>query len=87
MGVRPRAVHVHVGKLVLRGLPRGARHEIAAALERALQSRIWAVTPAMLTRAGTYDRVDGGRVWLGTMNGAGVVGERVARAIHAGLTR
>jgi hypothetical protein len=84
--VRSRSIHIHVGALVVRGLAARDRHELARVLERELARAISTDVPAMLTRDGAYERVRGGVARLGADTRGAVIGERVARVIHEGLS-
>ncbi len=85
--MRPRAVHVHIGELVLRGFQRSGRSEVATALERDLVRAIAAEVPSLLRHGGVHERVDGGRLTLGAGAPGRVVGEQVARAVYRGMAK
>jgi hypothetical protein len=58
--MRPGAVKLHIGELVLHGFEPGDRARIGAALETELARLLAAGEPESLTRAGHIARLDGG---------------------------
>ncbi|GAA4697076.1 hypothetical protein [Phytohabitans rumicis] len=74
-------VEVHIERLVLHGFPDGDGAAIAAALRDRLGELLAGVPPSWTNRS----HVDGGSVTTGPS--ARETGERVAAAVHGGLSR
>lgn len=88
MDVRPRAVHVHIDRLVLNGFARGDSAEIAAAVRAELGSLLAAQgVPAGLARGAALASADGGALRMSPGMGPAAVGKGVARAVYGGLRR
>jgi hypothetical protein len=86
--VRPRAIDVHIGELVLEGVSAADRRRIGAAVEREL-GRLFAEhgVPEHLTAAGTREAVHGGSFVREHGSTPAAFGAQVARAVYGGLQR
>lgn len=84
--MRPGAVKLHIGELVLHGFEPGDRARIGAALETELARLLAAGDPESLARAGRVARLDGGAFELPAHAGPELTGARLARAVYDGLT-
>ncbi|HSU13654.1 hypothetical protein [Longimicrobium sp.] len=86
MGVKPRAVELHVGSLVLEGFRPGDRHRIGAALEREL-GRLMAEhgVPAGLAAGGDVPALRAPAAALPADASPSVLGARLARSVYGAL--
>ncbi len=79
-------VELHIGELILRGLPYAERYRVAAAVEEELKRLLdEAGLPPSLAPGGTvpHVRIDNIRMEAGTK--PGVVGEKIAGSIYSSL--
>jgi hypothetical protein len=84
--MRPGAVRLHIGELVLHGFEPADRARIGEALEAELTRLLAAGDTESLARAGNVSRLDGGAFEMPQQAGPAVTGERLARAVYNGLT-
>jgi hypothetical protein len=84
--MRPGAIKLHVGELVLHGFEPADRTALGAALETELARLLAAGDPEALASAGQVARLDGGAFELPAHAGPEVAGTRLARAVYDGLT-
>ena len=86
MGVRPRAVELHVGSLVLEGFRPQDRHRIGAALQREL-GRLLAEhgVPAGLGAGGAVPALRAPAADLPANASPSLVGARLARSVYGAL--
>lgn len=86
MDMKPGAIKLHIGELVLHGFEAADRTRIGAALETELARLLAAGDPSALTNAGQVARLDGGAFEMPAHTGPEVTGTRLARAVYDGLT-
>jgi len=84
--MRPSAIRLHIGELVLHGFEPGDRARVGAALEAELARLLAAGDPEALARAGRVARLDGGAFELAAHAGPELAGARLARVVYDGLT-
>ena len=84
--MRPGAVKLHIGELVLHGFEPGDRAALGAALETELARLLAAGDLESLARAGQVARLDGGAFEMPAHSNPEVAGTRLARAVYDGLT-
>ncbi|MFL6257086.1 MAG: hypothetical protein ACJ74T_18925 [Pyrinomonadaceae bacterium] len=84
--MRPGAIKLHIGELVLHGFEAADRTRIGAALETELARLLAAGDPEMLTRMNETARLDGGAFELPAHAAPELTGTRVARNVYDGLT-
>ena len=84
--MRPGAVKLHIGELVLHGFEPSGRAALGAALETELARLLAAGDPDALTRAREVARLDGGAFEMPAHTNPEVAGTRLARAVYDGLT-
>ena len=83
---RPRAIHVHIGEVVLHGVEPGARAALRDAITRevgALVAREARLPGALSPRA--LRTVDGGAFVLPSASPAPAIAHGIARAVHGAL--
>ena len=85
--MRPGAIRLHIGELVLHGFEPGDRAALGAALETELARLLAAGDPEALTRAQGLPRLDGGAFELPAHTAPAVAGARLARAVYDGMTK
>jgi hypothetical protein len=84
--VRPGAIRLHIGELLLEGFEPGDRAALGAALETELARLLAAGDPESLTRAAHVTRLDGGAFEMPAHAGPELAGTRLARAVYDGMT-
>jgi hypothetical protein len=86
--MKPRAIEVTIGELVLEGVSPGDRHRVAAALEGEL-GRLLAERglPEGLAGGARLDVADGGSFAHGPRATPSSLGAHVAAAVYSGLGR
>jgi hypothetical protein len=84
--MRPGAIKLHIGELILHGFEPGDRTALGAALETELARLLAAGDPDTLARAGHITRLDGGAFEMPAHAGPEVAGTRLARTVYDGLT-
>lgn len=84
--MKPGAIRLHIGELVLHGFGPSERAALGAALEAELARLLAAGDAESLTRAGQVARLDGGAFEMPAHAGPEVAGTRLARAVYDGLT-
>lgn len=81
-------IALHIEELVLHGFAPGARHEIAATLERELGALVAARgLPSVLARPGEHPYIDAGQFHLSSSAPPQAVGADIAATLYGGLTR
>jgi hypothetical protein len=86
MGLKPRAVELHVGQLVLEGFRPGDRHRIGAAMEREL-ARLMSEhgVPAALGAGGEVPVLRAPAAALPADASPSILGARLARSVYGAL--
>lgn len=84
--MRPGAIKLHIGELVLEGFEPRDRMTIGASLETELARLLATGDPDALTQTGGVSRLDGGAFELPAQASPEVAGTRLARAVYEGLT-
>jgi len=84
--MRPGAIKLHIGELILHGFEPGDRAALGAALETELARLIAEGDFDALTNAGNVARLDGGAFEMPAHAGPEVAGTRLARAVYDGMT-
>jgi hypothetical protein len=88
MALAPRAIHVHVERLVLDGFSRGESAAIASAVRAELGRLLTAQgLPPGLARGAALSSVDGGSLRMGAGTRPAAAGKGIARAVYGGLRR
>lgn len=88
MGVKPRAIEVHIDELVLHGFSGVDGPSIGAAVERELARLLGAEgLPEALAGGGARAVVDAGSFERGPRQTPSAVGGAVARAVYGGVAR
>lgn len=81
-------ITLYIEELVLHGVAAGARHAIAAAIERELEALVTAHgLPPALAQPGEHARLDAGSLRLSDTAPPQVTGARIAGAVYGGLAR
>jgi hypothetical protein len=81
-------VDLHIGEIMLHGLPRLHRHDVADAVRSELTHLITtAGLPAHLRTAGRTDRLHGGPITMARGGPATAVGRQIAGAVFGGRGR
>ena len=81
-------VEVRIDSLLLRNLPHEQRHQVAAAVERALQLLVSERgLPPSLVQGGYIPHLRIERLQVAEGTGADAVGEQIAQAIYSNLAR
>lgn len=83
--MRPAAIRLHIGEVVLHGFEQGDRAALGAALEAELARLLAAGDLESLTRAGHVARLDGGAFEMPAHSDPEAAGTRLARAVYDGL--
>ena len=84
--MRPGAIKLHIGELVLHGFEAADRASIGVALETELARLLAAGDPEAMANAGHVARLEGGAFEMPAHAGPEVAGTRLARAVYDGLT-
>ena len=84
--MRPGAIKLHIGELVLQGFEPGDRAALGAALETELARLLAAGDQESLASAGQVTRLDGGAFEMPEHAGPVFTGTRLARAVYDGIT-
>ena len=84
--MRPSAIKLHIGELVLQGFEPADRAALGAALETELARLLAAGDADSLTRAGHVARLDGGAFEMPAHSSPESTGARLARNVYDGLT-
>ena len=84
--MRPGAIRLHIGELVLHGFEPAERQALGAALETELARLLASGDTESLARAGNLSRLDGGAFEMPRHARPEVAGARLARAVYDGLT-
>lgn len=82
------SIELHIGELVLEGVPTADRYQVAEAVERQLTQLFtdrMASAPVMQSRS--VEAVDGGAVTIAPGSSTDGVGEQLGSAIFNGVTR
>ena len=85
--MRPGAIKLHIGELVLHGFEPGDRAALGEALETELARLLAAGDPEALTRAQAVASLDGGAFEMPAHAAPEVTGTRLARAVYDGMTK
>jgi hypothetical protein len=79
-------VELHIGELILRGLPYGQRYRVAAAVEAELKRLLdESGLPPSLAAGGTVPQVQVDDLRLAAGAKPGVVGEQIAASLYSSL--
>jgi len=84
--MRPGAIRLHIGELILHGFEPADRAALGAALETELARLLVAGDHEALANAGRVARLDGGAFEMPAHARPEATGARLARAVYDGLT-
>ncbi|MFI5177525.1 MAG: hypothetical protein ACHQO8_03120 [Vicinamibacterales bacterium] len=82
------SIELHIGELVLEGVPEADGYQVAEAVERQLTQLFTdRMAPAPVMQSRSVEAVDGGAVTITPGSSAGGLGQQVGSAIFKGVSR